>query len=196
MSQVPGAAAATSSSSVDVYSMDVETAMLIVMIGRTDALDDTLRVYMDKIQSQNDQMALLNECLKQLNNILAKYGSSDTAKYSDSSVYGANNQPMYDANEALKAANVQPFVSTQNGPLDPLKGGGTWPGGLVSTNVKGDVNAAITTINNLVTEISNNQQIDMINLQSTSNKRDESYNIMTNWIKSIHESLTRIANNI
>lgn len=196
MSHVSSTDPTSSSSSIDVYSMDVETAMLIVMIGRTDALDDTLRVYMDKIQDQNDQMALLNECLKQLNNILAKYGSNDTAKYSNSAVFGTNNQPMYDANEALQHANVQPFSSTQNGPLDPKNGGGTWPGGLISDNVKGDVNAAITTINNLVTEISNNQQIDMINLQSISNKRDESYNIMTNWIKSIHESLTRIANNI
>lgn len=190
--------ATASTSSVDLSTMDVNTAMLFVMIGHVDAIEDAIMEYLQKVQYENDQMALLNKATNLLNTIYGAFGSDQSKTYKDK--YGTNNQPMYDANNALKDAQAVVFDASQKGPLSSAYNANDpttyWLGGLKDTNTGYEIQQAITSLNNLVTEISNAQQIDMINLQSMSNQRDEVYNILTNWVKAVHDTDMKVTNNI
>lgn len=182
----------SSAASIDVWSMDVETAMLVVQVNRADAIDESLFNYMDMIQWQTDQMSYLNNAVNELINVKQKFGtSSDDKTYA--TVYGSDNTQLFAVNDALKTANAAPFPSTNPGPTSD---GGIWPGGMLTTTKGSELQPAIDSLNNMITSLSNQQQIDMVNLQGLSNKRDECYSIMTDWVKKIDDNRASIVRNI
>ncbi len=180
---------------IDIYSSPVEVAMMVVMANRTKSLDNSLRVYMSTVQMQNKQTAELNEVQRMLNNILSIFGSDESGTIQNiTAAKGIDWYVIYQVNVAMKNAGLILFPVSPAGPLDT-----SWtpyPGGMPLQAIKSQVSAAITNLNNLVTDIGNNQQLTMINLQSTSNKRDEAFNMLTNWLKAVHDSMSRISSNV
>ncbi|WP_342553805.1 hypothetical protein [Paenibacillus sp. FSL R7-0652] len=115
-------------SSIDISSMDIETALMMVQQERTRLLDAQLQTQIQEVQNRNQQIA--------------------------------------DLNAKLQAAQ-------QNGDQ-----------------------AAVQTLKGQIDALSNSQQMDMLRLQSMSNKRNEAFDLMTNFIKKMQDSRSSIIGNM
>ncbi|MEO2255760.1 hypothetical protein ABGV43_02300 [Paenibacillus amylolyticus] len=113
---------------IDISSMDIETALMMVQSERTKLLDAQLQTQIQEVQNRNQQIAELNSQLQ---------------------------------------------VAQQNGDEAAVQ------------KLKGQIDAA-----------SNSQQMDMLRLQSMSNKRNEAFDVMTNFIKKMQESRSSIIGNM
>ncbi|MDM5280381.1 hypothetical protein QUF95_23730 [Paenibacillus silvae] len=118
----------SSLSSVDISSMDIETALMMVQQERARLLDAQLQVQIQAVQNRNQQIADLNAQL-----------------------------------EAAQQRGDQAAVQSLKGQIDAL---------------------------------SNSQQMDMLRLQSLSNKRNEAFDLMTNFIKKMQDSRSSIIGNM
>lgn len=116
------------SSSIDIRSMDLETAMMAVQQQRAQLLEQQLKDQIQAVQDRNAQLAILNSQLA------AAQASGDTAT-----------------------------AETRKAQIDAL---------------------------------SNSQQMDMLRLQSLSNKRNEAFDVMTNFIKKMQDSRSSIIANM
>ncbi|PWW33664.1 MULTISPECIES: hypothetical protein [Paenibacillus] len=116
------------SSAIDLSSMDIETALMMVQQERTKLLDIQLQAQIQEVQNRNQAIAELNA--------------------------------------QLQAAN-------QNGDTAQAQ------------KLKGQIDA-----------LSNSQQMDMLRLQSLSNKRNEAFDVMTNFIKKMQDSRSSIIGNM
>ena len=61
---------------------------------------------------------------------------------------------------------------------------------------KGDLDAAVQNIKGQIDALSNSQQMDMLRLQSLSNKRNEAFETMTNFIKKMQDNRNSIIGNM
>lgn len=59
-----------------------------------------------------------------------------------------------------------------------------------------EIDTMITTLKARVDNASNSQQMDMLRLQSLSNKRNEAFDIMTNFVKKMQDSRSSIIGNM
>ncbi|SCZ07875.1 hypothetical protein SAMN05720606_12012 [Paenibacillus polysaccharolyticus] len=118
----------SSLSGINISSMDIETALMMVQQERTRLLDAQLQTQIQEVQNRNQQIADLN-------------------------------------------AELQ--VAQQNGDQ-----------------------AAVQTLKGQIDALSNSQQMDMLRLQSMSNKRNEAFDLMTNFIKKMQDSRSSIIGNM
>ncbi|MFS0860821.1 MULTISPECIES: hypothetical protein [Paenibacillus] len=118
----------SSLSAIDLSSMDIETALMMVQQERTKLLDSQLQAQIQEVQNRNQAIAELNEQLQVANQ------SGDTAQ---------------------------------------------------AQKLKGQIDA-----------LGNSQQMDMLRLQSMSNKRNEAFDVMTNFIKKMQDSRSSIIGNM
>ena len=61
---------------------------------------------------------------------------------------------------------------------------------------KGELEKAVENLKSMIDTHSNSQQMDMLRLQSLSNKRNEAFDVMTNFIKKMQESRSSIVGNM
>ncbi|MDR6720799.1 hypothetical protein [Paenibacillus sp. 2003] len=113
---------------IDISSMDIETALMMVQSERTKLLDAQLQTQIQEVQNRNQQIADLNSQLQ---------------------------------------------VAQQNGD-----------------------EAAVQKLKSQIDAASNSQQMDMLRLQSMSNKRNEAFDVMTNFIKKMQDSRSSIIGNM
>ncbi|WP_458462481.1 hypothetical protein [Paenibacillus sp.] len=113
---------------VNISSMDIETALMMVQSERTKLLDAQLQMQIQAVQNRNQQIAELNSQLQ---------------------------------------------IAQQNGD-----------------------EAAVQKLKDQIDAASNSQQMDMLRLQSMSNKRNEAFDIMTNFIKKMQDSRSSIIGNM
>ncbi|WP_253299402.1 hypothetical protein [Paenibacillus barcinonensis] len=118
----------SSLSNVDISSMDIETALMMVQQERARLLDAQLQSQIQVVQQRNQQIAELNAQL-----------------------------------QAAQQRGDQAAVQSLKGQIDAL---------------------------------SNSQQMDMLRLQSLSNKRNEAFDLMTNFIKKMQDSRSSIIGNM
>lgn len=114
--------------SINIQSMDLETALMAVQQERTKLLDAQLKSQIQEVQNRNTEIARLNE-------------------------------------ELNKARS------------------------------KGD-KAAETKLQASIDALSNSQQMDMLRLQSLTNKRNEAFDVMTNFVKKMQETRSSIIGNM
>lgn len=113
---------------VNISSMDIETALMMVQSERTKLLDAQLQTQIQEVQNRNQLIAELNSQLQ---------------------------------------------VAQQNGDEAAVQ------------KLKGQIDAA-----------GNSQQMDMLRLQSMSNKRNEAFDLMTNFVKKMQDSRSSIIGNM
>lgn len=118
----------SSLSAIDLSSMDIETALMMVQQERTKLLDIQLQAQIQQVQNRNQAIAELNAQLQ---------------------------------------------VANQNGDTAQAQ------------KLKGQIDA-----------LSNSQQMDMLRVQSLSNKRNEAFDVMTNFIKKMQDSRSSIIGNM
>jgi polyribonucleotide nucleotidyltransferase len=119
---------ASSIASIDLSSMNIETALMMVQQERTKLLDSQLQSQIQEVQNRNQAIADLNTQLQ------AAIQSGDASEV-----------------QALKSK---------------------------------------------IDAMSNSQQMDMLRLQSLSNKRNEAFDVMTNFIKKMQDSRSSIIGNM
>ncbi len=206
-------------SSADIQNMDLETLMMTVQSNRAQLLEAQLKDQISAVQAKNEKIAKLNTALGLMNAISAKFPSDAKAgdgvgKHINANDFAAEKE----LNTALDAAGVHPFPmdgnngkggrtqawntnSNKDSTADSTKNGVTtkaswYPGGINGGSNKGELDGAIQRVKSEIDNLSNSQQMDMLRLQSLSNKRNEAFEVMTNFIKKMQDNRNSIIGNM
>ncbi|MBV7485209.1 hypothetical protein [Bordetella sp. BOR01] len=172
---------------IDLSSMDIETALMMVQQQRVGLLDAQLKDQIGEVQKRNELTGSLNQMQAQLNGMKAalKNDAKPGDRISDS-----------DANKALcnEYAKLATSLGMSTSPVecDPKTG-------QVNTDKmpkKEDIERVVADIKSKLDTASNSQQMDMLRLQSMSNKRNEAFDVMTNFIKKMQDSRSSIIGNM
>ncbi|CUR74150.1 hypothetical protein AADG64_23695 [Achromobacter xylosoxidans] len=198
---MPVAVAVTSASIVSqaLLSGDLETALLAVQTNRTQLLDKQLSSQITAVQQKNEQAAKLNAVMSAINTVMAQYpkdGDSDaTIKDWDQTKVVKYEMPL---NQALKDAGITDIPSWSSGTGQLPNGQANITGTAVfhgSRNL-GDIKGMQSFIQGKLDSLNSTQQMDMMALQSLSNKRNESFDVMTNFIKKMQDGRSNIVSNM
>ena len=146
---------------------DLGTAMMMVQTNRANALEGELKGQLERLEGQNRKIAQLNDCIGKLNQVLA--GGGNRAELEK------------EINALLKQVDVKPFP-----------GGG----GLTSGSTGPEIEAAVGQLRGAIETQNASQQMDMVKLQGLTNKRNEAFDLMTNFIKKMHENGSSILGNM
>lgn len=185
---------------MNIQGMDLETAMMTVQSNRANLLETQLKDQIASVQAKNDQIAKLNNALGQLNKVAAQFsgGAGAGDKAGDTAFKNNDYQLEKETNSALEAAGVKPFTSNGNdwSARGRKIGEAVYDGGLGGNTTKGQIDGAIQQIKSQIDAASNSQQMDMLRLQSLSNKRNEAFETMTNFIKKMQDNRSSIVGNM
>ncbi|MGW8309313.1 MAG: hypothetical protein ACWGIK_26435 [Achromobacter pulmonis] len=181
----------------DISGMDIETALMMVQTERTKLLDSQLKSQIEEVQKRNELTGALNDMQAKLNGMKGTLDSKD-AKPGDRVSEGAGtptNKTLATeyATQAFKLGmDPAPVTAT------PIKDAA---GNVVGATVTGmptreGLEKAIPDLKSKLDSASNSQQMDMLRLQSLSNKRNEAFDTMTNFIKKMQDSRSSIIGNM
>ena len=148
--------------------MDLETAMLTVQQERANLLDSQLRNQIKVLQDKNDRVAKLNDAYMAALKLQQQFSSNATA---DTKI------PDGTAKVALDVVMANTGFTTQ------------------LTN-RGELDQLISNIKLEIDSQSNSQQMDMLRLQSLSNKRNEAFDLMNNFMKKMLDSRNSVVGNM
>ena len=185
----------TQINTTNIEGMDLETAMMSVQTNRANMLEAQLKSQIEGVQKKNDSISKMNEALGQLNKVAAMFGGSAKAGDIANSAAGFKDNDYKiekEANSTLKTAGLTVFDKNPGRDLT----GKTMPGGMSGNTTKGEIDGAIQQIKSAIDSASNSQQMDMLRLQSLSNKRNEAFVTMTNFIKKMQDSRSSIVGNM
>ena len=181
---------------INVQGLDLETALMAVQSQRASMLEEQLKEQIDLVQARNEQSAILNEALSQLNAVSARFAANATATTSLKTQHDKAPVPNMLA-DAMKDAINSAFQQAGLSPLEAMPSGKN-EAGIFDINLvtKSDLEGAISKLKSNIDSLSNSQQMDMLRLQSMSNKRNEAFDVMTNFIKKMQESRSSIIGNM
>jgi hypothetical protein len=192
-------------SNVNIQSMDIETALMMVQSQRTQLLDSQLTSQIQGVQDRNNQISKLNNVLSTLNAAQAAFPGDAKP---DATIKDWNDDKVHEIeiplNDAIQQAGLQDLgfgssagqTSAQN-----YRDGtaGTLPSGssvMKGSTTKAQIDAAIAKVKGQIDSLGNSQQMDMLRLQSLTNKRNEAFDVMTNFVKKMQESRSSIIGNM
>lgn len=188
--------------------IDIETMIMIVKSKRVDLMDQQLKTQIEGVQRRNEQIGRLNEVLNKLNVFLgAMKGSEPT-----STIDGWNNDKIqrYEIplNDAILAAGIKDLgfsggaaqvTSTSDSDIKHEAGGRLVEGAtnlVKGQTTKSQIDAAIAKVKSLIDAAGNEQQLDMIRLQSMNGKRIEAVDLMSTFLKKGQDSKTGVIRNV
>ncbi|ETT64491.1 hypothetical protein MHI43_05725 [Paenibacillus sp. FSL H8-0457] len=149
---------------IDLSSMDLESALMVVQQQRTQMLDAQLNNQIQDVQKRNEEIAKKNDAMAGINSALT--GEAVDGKYSIPDDLAGKL-----AAEGIADASKKEYTAEElNQATEKLKGS--------------------------IDSLSNSQQMDMLRLQSMTNKRNEAFDVMTNFIKKMEESRSSIIGNM
>ncbi|MEG1456720.1 MAG: hypothetical protein RSC66_14245, partial [Comamonas sp.] len=138
-------------SAAQVSDLDVETLLMAVQNQRATLLEGQLQTQMDDVQQRNANIGKLNDLLGAARTLSANFES--------------------DAKSTEKLPTGEEFAAFEKA--------ATAAGVSVSTiKDKGTLTTAIENYKTMIDTQSNSQQMDMLRLQSLSNKRNEAFEVM------------------
>jgi hypothetical protein len=189
-----------------IASGDIQTLIQMVQGERVRLLDAQLVDQVKAVQARNDQIAKLNNVLSKLTAFQGAIDGTDAGSKVKDWNWDKVDKYEIPLNDAIAEAGVTDLGLTGAGRVTPGEGQSIDDGhGHVlsgQTNIsngdttKGQIDAAITKIKGLIDAESNNQQMDMLRLQSLNNKKGESVDILTNTQKKNNDTNTSIIRNI
>ena len=157
--------------------MDLENAMMAVQMSRAEALERQLKAEMDAVSKRNKDIGILNNVLRaalQLRSELSNVAGPNAATPN-----GASKTMLANAfNEAGKTDGLQQM------------------GGALTYGTKAELDNSIAKVKFKIDELSGSQQMDMLRLQSLSNKRNEAFDIMSNFMKKAEENRGAVIRNM
>jgi len=189
-----------------IASGDIQTLIQMIQGERVKLLDQQLVDQVKAVQSRNDQIAKLNNVLSALTQFQGAIDGTDQGSKVKDWNWDKVDKYEIPLNDAIKEAGVGDLGFSGAGRVTPGPGESVddGHGHVVSgqTNIcngdttKGQIDAAITKIKGLIDAESNNQQMDMLRLQSLNNKKNESIEILTNTQKKHTDANSNIIRNI
>lgn len=160
-------------SSVDLSGMDLETALMMVQQQRSALLDGQLQSQVEVVQQRNETISHMNSTLGELRALAPE-----------------DNQPL--SNSTLvhhlgEETTLGELAATLGLPQDRINDGSIDKQDMemMTDRLKGQIDAA-----------TNSQQMDMLRLQSLSNKRNEAFELMTDFVKKMQDSRSSIIGNM
>ena len=195
MSTIPPASG-LSIGQIDLSNLDIETALMAVQSKRTELLDAQLKEQIEEVQQRNAMTAKLNEMQSKLNAMKATFDHDAKA----GAKLGDN-----DANKQL-AKEYAHVALELSGKADPIKVSDVKynaDGSVASFSLAKDWQPEKSAIEKMLGDVksqidsaSNTQQMDMLRLQSLSNKRNEAFEVMTAFVKKMQDSRSAIIGNM
>jgi len=189
-----------------VASGDIQTLIQMVQGDRVKLMDAQLVDQIKAVQARNDQIAKLNDVLGKLNAYNTQISGKDAGDKPKDWDASKINQYELPLNDAIQAAGIEDLGFTSRtgqrtpGPGETANGGQgvllTGTAVVTGSTTKGEIETAITKIKGMIDAESNNQQMDMLRLQSLNNKKDESIQILTTTQKKTSDSLDGIIRNM
>ena len=192
----------------NIQSMDIETALMMVQSERTKLLDAQLQTQIQEVQNRNELVAKLNNVLGSLNSYAAAIKGTDAGSKPDGWSRDQELDVEVPLNDAIRSAGITDLGFTpRTGQLSKLDADGnamargqtdlvTSKANISGSTTKGEIDAAITKVKGMIDAAGNSQQMDMLRLQSMSNKRNEAFDVMTNFVKKMQESRSSIIGNM
>lgn len=179
--------------------LDIQTAILMVQSRRYSLVNDRLVAQVKAVEEKNNQIARLNNVLTAISafkNRIAGTGADDTAK--NWSAKDVKNIEMK-LNDAIDAAGLTDLGLPSNNvgqrtPKEGEKQDGAVGKLIVGPNVvngattRGQLDIMEQKLKGMNDALSNNQQLDMVALQSLMGKANESVELMTNTAKKFFDS--------
>lgn len=162
-------------------SMDLETAMLMVQTQRTQLLDQQLRDQIDELRKRNEQTARLNELLAALSSVRNRFPAGAAAGARLDSTGAA-------ASYAEALGRLRTAESSAALTLELPQDAASW--------TKAQIDTAVSAVRGAIDALTNTQQMDMLRLQSLTNKRNEAFEVMAAFIKKMQEARSSIVGNI
>lgn len=153
---------------INVQGMDLETAMMAVQADRANLLEQQLKDQVASVQARNDQIAKLNTLLAALQGLLASLDGAEKSSRTLASFSDAQKAQVKSLTDAVG----------------------------VTLQATDKVSDLVTQLKGRLDELSSSQQMDMLRLQSLSNKRNEAFDVMTNFIKKMQDSRSSIVGNM
>lgn len=185
----PVAASGTSVSGIgggitvgDLKGMDLETAMMAIQSQRANLLEGQLRTQLDAISARNKSIADLNALLADLRAL--RPGGTEREKWGNLGASAAEGRANY---ARLKAAGV----SFPTG-ADEVNEPGT---GIYDAKQK-TFDAWAEQVKGKIDSMNSSQQMDMLRMQSLTNKRNEAFDLMSNFIKKMADGRSSILGNM
>ncbi len=191
---------------INLQGMDIETALMMVQSQRANLLEGQLTNQLSEVQKRNEQIGKLNQALNALNAASAAFPSD--AK-SDSTIQNWDDNKVHQIeiplNDALKEAGITDAgfgpekgqtstANYRNGQnVSQLPSG---PGIMKGSTTKAQIDAAINSVKSMIDSANNSNQMDMLRLQSLTNKRNEAFDVMSNFIKKMQDSRSSIVGNM
>jgi len=166
----------------DLKGLDLETAMMAIQSQRAELLEGQLRTQLDAISARNKSIADLNALLADLKTL--RPGGTDPEKWGN---LGANAAEGRATHARLKAAGLS-FPAGADEVNEP----GT---GIYDAKQK-TFDAWAEQIKGKIDAFNSSQQMDMLRMQSLTNKRNEAFDLMTNFIKKMSDSRSSILGNM
>jgi ABC-type branched-subunit amino acid transport system substrate-binding protein len=163
----------------NIQSMDIETALMMVQSERAKLLDAQLKAQIVEVQNRNDQVARLNAVLSVLSKLLSPFPQDAKATATVTQFPGLPNALA--ANWTALGTAVRDAGVTDLG----------LPGSVDGLTRSG-LEVAIVKVKGLIDAAGNSQQMDMLRLQAMTNKRNEAFDVMTNFVKKMQESRASI----
>jgi len=212
--------------SINVQGMDLETAMMAVQSNRANLLEAQLKDQISSVQAKNDQISKLNQLLGSLNkaaaSVPADAKAGDKVNISASapdlkSAAASAGVTLPESVGAEKSWEVKLRDGTTHKvdeagkrEADDYKSknwafrSGDYSGKKGITSItettpqptKGELDGFIQQVKSQIDSMSNSQQMDMLRLQSLSNKRNEAFDVMTNFVKKMQDSRSSIIGNM
>lgn len=166
----------------DLKGLDLETAMLLVQSQRAELLEGQLKGQLDAISQRNKDIAALNALLGDLKKL--RPSGTDPEKWGN---LGANAAEGRATHARLKAAGLS-FPAGADEVNEP----GT---GIYDAKQK-TFDAWAEQIKGKIDAFNSSQQMDMLRMQSLTNKRNEAFDLMTNFIKKMADSRSSVLGNM
>ena len=168
----------------DIKGMDLESAMMAVQSKRADLLESQLKGQLDAIGNRNKEIAKLNGLIVTLNGL--RPAGTDPKAWGNLGKDKASGKQLYDQ---LKAAGVT-IPDSGEDKVDEAGGAGIYDARRKTFDtwveqIKGKIDAQ-----------NSSQQMDMLRMQSLTNKRNEAFELMTNFIKKMADSRSSVLGNM
>ena len=160
--------------------MDIETALTMVQQQRSRLLDELLRDQLEAVQRRNTQIAALDARLVAVRALLGGFAADAPAQARLDATAAWSSDPDAGATAAQLAGAADPSAAELGLGAAP----GAW--------TRGQLEAAARTLVDRIDALSGSQQLDMLRLQSLTNKRNEAFDLMTAFVKKMQDSRSSI----
>ena len=208
-----GGVSGVSSSGGVTETLDIETAIMAAQQSRAELIESQLTQQISAVQRRNDEMRKLSELQAEIARRESLFDATDSKSRISEQKY------FKETGAADKVEFERAFVDTDPDRLDVgasgkygtvyadlaefaqmLKDAG-FDDATVNKFAKGDATLADfkaleTSVKGKIDSTASTQQMDMLRMQSLNNKRNEAYDIMTNWLKNIQDKKSTIIGNM